>query len=482
MAPRSLKSNFIWNTSYQVLLILVPIVTIPYVSRILGAEQVGIYSYTNSVASYFVLIAKLGIEQYGVRLISKAGSDRRLRSESFWSAWASQLAASVPAVLLYVAYSMAHPRGGTTIALLWGFWVLSSALDISWLLFGVEEFRLPTIRNFTTKLLGIAFILIFCRDQGDLWAYVLGISITYLANSLLVLPFIGRYVDFVMPRWSEIKKHFIPNLQLFAPIVAMSLYIQMNKILLGQLSSMEQAGFYEYADKIARMPISIISAICTVMLPHMTAKITSGDREGAVKLLGKSLWYMEGMSIGIAFGIASISPELVPLFLGNDYEACVLVIPSVAVALPFIAMSNVIGVQFMLPSDSDKAYTQSVWGGAVVNLAFCVLFIPRFGAMGAAFATIAAELSVLAIQMASVRKELPIKRYILSSLPFLMFGALMYCLVRAIAELMVELSSLSWGMLVLEIVAAVIIYSSLAFIWAFKTNRLKDLLVFLRKD
>lgn len=482
MKSQSLRKNFLWNSSYQLLLIIAPLVTIPYVSRVLGAAQVGVYSYTYSIANYFVLFATLGMAQYGVRLVAQAGDDRAERSKRFWSAWAAQLCVAVPIFVVYIVYGLINPAGGRLVALLWGLWVLSASLDVSWLFFGVEEFKTPTIRNFITKVGGIVIILSFCKDQGDLWAYVLGISGAYFANALMLLPFIRRYVDFVRPKWVDIRVHFAPNMHLFAPVIAVSLYMSFDKILLGSISGMEQAGYYEYADKIARMPLAIVTALCTVLLPHMTAKLAAGERNSAIGILGKTIWLVLAAAIGVAFGIAAISPELVPVFLGNGYEPCVFIIPMVAVALPFISASNVIGINYMLPTCMDKLYTRSVWVGAVTNVVLCLLLLHPFGAFGAAIATVLTEVSVLAVQCWSVRNEIPLKTYFSEALPFLCVGILMTIIIRAAVNVSLPVLGLGWPILVLEIVAAIIVYGGLSLVWCWKCGRLSEVLALFKRD
>ena len=472
----SIKRNFLWSAAYQVLLIIVPLITIPYVSRVLGAEQVGLYSYTQSISNYFMLLAKLGMDQYGVRLIAQMGNDRTARSRAFWSAWLSQIITAVPVILVYSIYAFSNPVGGTVIALLWGLWILSSALDVTWLFFGVENFKMPMMRNFVTKISGMVVIFLFCKDQGDLWAYILGISLGYFANSVLILPFIKQYVDVVIPKWRDIRQHFLPNLRLFSPVIAISLYMQFNKILLGMLSGMVQAGYYEYADKIARFPLAVVTALCSVMLPHMTAMLSAGKHDEVVEDVGKSLWFVAAVAIGIAFGIASVSAELVPVFLGSDFGPCVLVIPAVAVALPLISSSNVIGNQYMLPMGMDRHYTYSVWAGAVVNVGMCLLLLRSFGAFGAALATIAAEAAVLLVQCWSVRHDLPVLHYLRSVVPFLGMGFVMYGIVRLLSRALVAMLGLGWLALVVEVILAVIVYGVMALVWCWKAGRLNELL------
>lgn len=473
----TIKRNFLWNASYQVLLVLAPLVTTPYLSRVLGAEQVGVYSYTYSIANYFVIFATLGMANYGVRTVSSAGDDRVLRSRLFWGAYASQLAVAVPVAAVYFAYLIVAPQGGLLVAATWSLWVISAAFDVTWLFFGVEEFRLPTERSFATKLLSIAAIFLFVKGPKDLWVYCLAISASYFANQTLMWPFVGRYVDLVRPSWTDVRRHFGPNLRLFAPVVAISLYTALDKIMLGAISGMEQAGYYEYAEKISKMPMSVITALGTVMLPRMTSALAVGRRGEAQRLLGGSMWVMQAAAMGLAFGIAAVAPEFCPVFFGPGYEECVRVMPVVAAAIPIISASNVIGVQYMLPTFSDRAYTLSVCSGAVVNVALNVALLEPLGALGAAAATVAAELAVLVFQCWVVRGELPVWRYVRDAVPFAACGALMLVIVRLAAGLFGGPGVIS---LCLEVGVGIIVYFLLAIAWCACTGGLPRLKALLR--
>ena len=353
--------------------------------------------------------------------------------------------------------------------MVWGLWVISSAFDVSWLFFGNEEFRLPTERSFITKLASIIIIFIFVRGPDDLWIYCLAISASYFANQIIMWPFIRRYVDWYRPSFAEIKVHFLPNLRLFAPVVVISLYTSLDKIMLGAISGMEQAGFYEYSEKMSKMPMAVITALGTVMLPRMTAALAAGEREGAKRLLGESMWVMQAAAMAMMFGIAAIAPEFSTVFFGPGYEPCAQIMPVIAVVIPIISASNVIGVQYMLPTFSDKAYTASVCAGAVVNIVLNLMLLGSLGALGAAIATAFAEMAVLVFQCMVVRNDLPLISYVIEALPFMLIGIVMALTVRVSALLLGDPSVVG---LACEILVGVISYVVLAIAWCVVTHRM----------
>lgn len=472
MSSKSLRANFLWNASYQVLLILVPLVTTPYLARVLGASQIGVFSYTNSITNYFVLFATLGMGQYGVRVVAQAGGDRTKRSRIFSSAYAAQLCIAVPVFLIYIVVVVVAPFGDMLVSFAWGAWVLAALLDISWLFFGVEEFKMPTVRSAFTKLASVFVIFGFVKGPDDLWIYVAAIAGSYLANALLLWPFLKKYVDLCVPRWSEVRSHFAPNVRLFAPVVACSMYLMLDKILLAAMAGTVETGYYEYSEKLAKMPTSVITALGTVMLPHVTAMMNHGDRDReVVNLLEQCFWIMECVAIGVMTGVGAIAPVFTAVFLGSEFTPCENIIPVLAAVVPLIAASNVIGVQYMLPKGKDREYAGSVWAGAIVNLFLCCLLLKPFGAMGGAVAAVLTEVTVLVSQCLTVRKELPLVRLFGETVPFFIMGAGMFLVVRVASVL---LSALAGDLIVLiiEIVIGVAVYLMLAIVWCKLTGRL----------
>lgn len=462
MSKGSLKKNFAFNSAYQLLQVITPLVTTPYLARVLGPEQSGVFSYTQSITNYFVLFATLGISTYGVRAIAQCGDDRKLRSKVFWGAYASQLISGGLAALAYIAYAVFIHEGGMLITLLWSLWLIFAAIDVSWLLFGCEEFKIPTIRSTATKLLSLVFIFAFVKTRDDLWLYVLAISGSFFLNGIIVWPFVKRYVDFVRPTACEIKTHLKGNLGLFVPVIAVSVYTTLDKIMLGVMSTEEQVAFFSYSERISRLPLSVLQALGVVMMPRMSYLLMEGQREKALDLLKNSIWIMLAASMALAFGISAVAPEFVPVFLGAGYEPCVGIMTFLVVIIPVISVTNVIGKQYLLPLSRDREYTFSLIVGAVFNFVVNVILIPRMGATGAAIGTIAAEVSILVVQVACVRGELPLLSYFKGCLPFVCIGAMMFVSIRLTASFLAESDCFAILSLGLEVVLGALLFVLLA--------------------
>lgn len=462
---RSLKKNFLYQATWQLLLILTPLITTPYLSRVLGASQVGVYSYTYSVTNYFVMFAVLGMSTYGVRAIAACGQDKDKRSRTFCEAYSGQVLVSSVVIAVYACYGISGPAGGPIVTLVWGMWVASALFDVSWLFFGVEEFKMPTIRSIVTRLLSVLAILVFVKGPDDLWIYCAAISGGFLLNQILLWPFVRRYVVFCKPTFAGIRRHLLPNLRLFIPVIAISLYTTLDKVMLGAMANMTETGYFEYSEKLSKMPMALITAMGTVMLPRMTSELKRGDRGKALSLLDSSIWAMLAMSFALTFGIIGIAPEFATVFLGEEFASCDVIMCIISLTIPVVCTTNVLGRQYLLPTERDGLFTMSVCVGAAVNVLANLVLIPLFAAVGAAISTVLAETSVLIAQVVVARKELPLLTYLKNAVPFAVCGLLMMFAVRFSGNFFDSVWGMSVQGLILEILVGMVVFPVLALIW-----------------
>lgn len=469
-SKKSVKINYLLQATWQLLLILVPLITTPYLSRVLGADQIGLYSYSSSIANYFVMFAALGMSTYGVREIAICADSRTQRSKVFAEAFCSQLIISVIVLISYCIYLYFIPQERFIVSLVWVFWILSAMLDVSWLFFGVEDFFFPTMASIISKVLSVIVIFMFVRSPNDLWIYCCAISLSYLTNQIALFPKLSDYVDFYKPSLKMIVSRFIPNFKLFVPVIAISLYSTLDKVMLGAMTSMAQTGYFEYSEKLARMPLSLVTAMGTVMLPRMSSTLERGDTRGAIDMLGGSIWLMLLVSFAMMFGIIGISSDFAPIFLGDEFASCDQIMRVLALIIPIVSTTNVLGRQYLIPSRKDSLFTLSVVIGAMVNISSNIVLIPRLEALGAAISTVLAEFSVLVVQIFISRKNLPLYRYFKSALPFTLFGLIMLftvLLVSHYGRLYFGFSSL---LLAIEVFVGALLYSVLSVGWCLLTG------------
>ena len=433
---QSTIKNYFYNSFYNVLALLIPLVTTPYLTRVLGAEKLGVYSFSISVASYFVLFIMLGLNNYGNRTIAKIRDNKEETSKEFSSIYCMQLLSGTVAIVIYLLYAyfysgfdLANEKSIVT----WIFliYVLSGIFDVTWLFFGLEQFKLTALRSSGVKILSAVLIIMLVKSRDDVYIYALITSITALLSQILLWPFVKRNVDYRRVRFADIKKHIIPNFKLFIPVVAVSLYTIMDKIMLGALSNMTEVGYYHSAYQIIAIPSALISSLGTVMLPKISnivgrEKQERKQNDSIYSYLIKSLSLVMVISSVIVFGIMGISPEFVPIFFGEGFDPCIILLQVLLPSCLFSAFSNVIRTQYLIPKERDKEYIFSVIFGAVVNLIVNFICIPVLGSIGAAIGTVIAEFAVLIYQIISVKAFINIKRLIAISIPTIIASLIMY--------------------------------------------------------
>ena len=390
-----LKKNLGYQTIYQILNTCIPLITSPYLARVLGAEKQGVFSYTQSIINYFTLFAMLGVENYGTRTIANCGDDREKRSKSFWNIYFFQMCCTLLSIGIYVVYLTRICSQNVYIAFLQIFYLLGSLVDINWLFFGVEKFKTTVSRNMIIRISSVVLILSTVRKPSDLWIYTLIMAGSTFLSNIILWFFASKEVDVKAIRTvskKEVVKHIKPNLVLFVPLMAMSVYHIMDKTMLGLLSTYKQVGYYYNADKIINIPIGILIGIGTVMLPRMTALNSNGLINEAKKLFLLSIELIVAVSSAMACGIFAISVEFTPLFFGSGYDECIRVIMMLSPILVIKGLSLVVRMQYLIPNQKEKIFIESVFWGAGINLIVNLLLIVRLGALGAAIGTMAAEL------------------------------------------------------------------------------------------
>ncbi|AJC12637.1 hypothetical protein JI75_08235 [Berryella intestinalis] len=440
----------------------------------LGSSQLGVYAFTYTIANYFIFFILLGLNQYGVRAIAKVREDRQILSKTFCSIFAMQFLAGAAVTTVYLGYVALSSPDIIRFSLIWCIWVGAEIFDVGWLFFGLEEFKAITIRNVIIRFLVVAGIFLFVHDQEDLWVYCLIQAMGNFVSALVLWPMLAGKVRFALPKLKEIIPHIKPNLVLFAPVIAISFYTQIDKVLLGVLASMSQLGFYDNAEKITLIPLAIIQSLGTAMLPRMSKLVSSGEGESVRGHIGISIWFSTALALGLSFGIAAISPEFVPIFFGEGFEPVATMMPIIGMIIPIVAWSNVLGVQYLIPHGKDVMFLASVSVGAAVNVALNLVMIPLWQGVGSSVATVIAEFAVMLVQVYYLRSELPFRRYLKDVLPYLFIGAAMYGVIRMGVFLPVD----GVARLVLEIVVGGSFFLLASIVWMKKTHdgRIKHLL------
>lgn len=457
----SVKKNFFYQSIYEVLIIILPLLTSPYIARVLGAEKIGIYSYTYSVAYYFMLIAMLGIKNYGNRAIATVRDDQDALNREFSNIFALHAVLSTIAIAAYIIYCFVFVQENRIYAVIQIFWVIGALFDINWFFFGIEKFKLTVTRNTVIKLITVASIFIFVHGKEDLWKYVFIMAVGNFISQSVVWAFLRNYVRFIKPSIEEMGKHFKPMVVLFIPVLAVSLYKYMDKIMLGVMCEKAQVGFYENAEKAINIPTSVISAFGTVMMPKMSNLIAKGDQKSSSRYLLLSMELVMCLAIGMSLGLGAVARSFSVIMWGSEFSECGVLIFILCVCTIFMAFANILRTQYIIPQKKDNIYIIAVCIGAVTNILVNALLIPRMQARGAAIGTVCAEAIVCIIQAVLLIKKLPIFTYVRNCVFFIFAGVVMYGLLQFIEDIV----GIHFFSLLFEIVMGAFVYLMMCLIY-----------------
>lgn len=396
---RSVKTNYLYNLLYQITAILLPLITMPYVSRVLSPQGVGTNSLTNANTQYFMLLGTLGITMYATKKIATVRENKRKLRQTFWEIFSIQFIGCMISYVIFVLVLGLNSSLGMYY-MLQGFFILSSAIDISWYFVGIEDFKNASIRSFFVKVTSVILIFIFVKDSNDLWQYILINSLTMFVGQFVMWFYVDKSnFSFKSLEKLKLKKHMLPVLALFIPQVASQIYTVLDKTMLGIYSPTVDVGYYDQSQKIVRILLTIITSLGMVMMPRI-ASLTSKNQHDLVKdTLKKSFTVISFLAVPIAFGIMSVSDRFIPLFFGYEYISVIPLLKISSVLIIIIGLGNVFGTQYMIAVGKNKEYTVSVCVGAVVNFILNLILIPKYSALGAVIATVSAELSIALIQL-----------------------------------------------------------------------------------
>ena len=421
--------NYLYNLSYQILTIILPIITVPYVTRIFTSEALGNYIFYNSIVSYFSLFAMLGIGVYGTKQIA-AASDV---SSTFWNIYAIQLIASILAIAVYLIVAFSIPQMSGVIPLIVGITLFANMMDISWLFSGKEDFKKITIRNIVVRLIGVISIFTFVKSSDDLYLYVF---------LIVIFDFLGQFVMWVpakkfikRPSFNAkvIKKNLHPIVLLFLPQVAISLYVVLDRTLLGLLGSYSDVGIYEQGQKLISILLKVVSSLGVVMLPRV-ANLLSERRDKEAQNMVKFSFILYNLIIfPMIFGLIAVNEVFVKLFLGQNFQDVKYVLYVIVFNIMFVGWTNILGYQVLVVRNKNKEFMLSTTIPAFVSVAVNIAVITFFGYIGASITSVVVEILVFAIQWYYSRNIInknllfnkDLAKIICSSL--VMFGAVMLC-------------------------------------------------------
>lgn len=433
---KSIARNYIYNLIYQMLTILLPLVTTPYLSRVLGAEPIGIYGYTISIVTYFILFGSLGVAMYGQREIAYLQQENKLRSKAFWEIVTIRtITLTISIILFYLIYG----RTGEY-ALYYKILVIqliANIFDISWLFQGIEEFDKTVIRNLIVKMLSLVLIFVLIKTPEDLWKYfAIYVGAELVGNTTLWL-YLPKYLEKIKIKELKLKRHIKPALALFLPQIAIQIYTVLDKTMIGKITGdMSEVGYYEQAQKIVKAALTVISALQIVMNSRIANAYATDDKKEVKQCLEKSFNFVWFLAIPMMFGIIALSQNFVPLYYGQGFERVTPIMIATSPILIAIGLNGITGIQYLVQIGKQNIFTLSVTIGAIVNVIFNLILIKLYGGVGATISSVIAEFVILIIQLKYFKEQFTLLEILKLSIKCFISGIIMFIVVKIMTNYM----------------------------------------------
>lgn len=433
MSKKSIQVNYIYNALYQILLLITPLVTSPYLARVLGADGVGTSSYIESIASYFVLFATMGITTFGQREISYVQESYEKRTTIFWETKLLNVFTSFIAILAYMFFAVCQKNWQLYVVIVFN--LLAVLADVSWFFQGIEEFGKIVGRNAFFKILNIIFIFTFIKSKNDLVWYMLGHSVNLFLCNASLWTYLPKYIG--KPVWSKLKpmRHFKVVISLFVPTVAIQIYTVFDKTMIGMITKDAfENGYYEQAMRIIRIILMVVTSLGTVVIPRIGFYFQKKEMKQVEALMYQSYRFIWFIGVPLCLGLVGVASNFVPWFLGEGYDKVIPLLHILGFTILAIGISNVTGIQYLVPTNRQNILTKTVLIGAGINFVLNLLLIPSLKSIGAAIASLIAETVITIVQLFYVRKELSIRKIVFSSLHYVIAGSIMMLTVGIISN------------------------------------------------
>ena len=394
MKQKSLGRNAFYNIIYKVLNVLFPMISMAYVSRVLMADGVGRTAAVNNNVSYFLIFASLGIPTYGLREVSKRRDNCCSRDKLFSELFLLNFILSLLTYVIFtvIIFNIDYFQTDIILYNIYGLTIILNIFNIDWLFQALEEYRYITLRSIIVKLVSIIFLFVFVKSKDDIYIYafiqVMGTTGNYILNVLRLksqVHFSCKYISFT--------PHIRPWLYMALGGVSAELYAKIDISMLDYLKGSIVVGYYANSQKIINMTITFLVAVTAVFMPRLSYLFENNKNEFN-RLLKSGLELMITLSIPACIGMIAVSKPLVLTFLGNDFSNASVTVSILSLMIPLKCIGDIICYQVMMCASQEAILMKSYFFVMIVNLINNILLIPRFGAEGAAIASVISETSV----------------------------------------------------------------------------------------
>lgn len=391
--------NYLYNLSYEVLSLVLPIFSVPYVSRVLGAYELGKYYYVTAVVTYFGIFAVLGTVDYGQREIAKRQDNILERSKKFWNILVFRLFFISLAFILYIPIVFLSPEKYRLLYIINIISFMGWACDISWYFQGMENYKVTALKNGLVKIVATLSIFIFIRNRNDVWLYTFIYVFAGLLGNLTMVPYLRKSIVFIQVNIKHALKQFSSIIGLFLPVVAIQLYNSLDKIILGQFSTSQQVSYFSQVQIIINFCVIFVAAYGGVMTPHISYLYQKNERIMIEEYIQSAIRYVYMLAIPMVVGCLCIGDIFVPAFFGPKYKAAIPTLYILACLIVVMGMGQLQG-QFLIAINRQKYFSLATVSALVINFIIAVVLIVFFniGAAGTSFATVISEIVATCIE------------------------------------------------------------------------------------
>lgn len=465
--------NILYNAVYQIFLVLVPLITVPYLSRILGPHTYGIYSNVNNIVQFLMIFCTLSVSYIGMRTISQTRShgNQQELTKVFWGLWYFQaIAGAATIIILLVVVGHYRIKYGNYLLLMMPY-LIAAQVDISWFFQGLAEFGRVVLKNTAVKLVSVILILVWVKEPSDLWKYMLIMSVSTLLGSLVFWLDIHRYIGGPVKHFYQFNTTIKAIITLLIPQIATQIYTSLDKPILGLFQNSTQVAFYDNSQRISNMVLGIVTSISLVIMPKMAGE---GQKQQRI-ILKKSLDATVMLGTMFAVIIMANTKEFVPFFFGAKFIPMTPLMFFFALTIIMIPMGGVFANQFALANHRDRDYAIPVIVGAILEVVLSYFLDQLYGATGAMLAILTTELIVLILRLLIVRDGYDFK-YSFQEVPkyFLIAG-----IVLVVGMLLPQLVSSAFFNMAMKSLIMFILYIALMFLLRLDFNQ--DLIMLFKK-
>lgn len=407
MKKKSLKVNFIMNVILTMSSFIFPLITFPYVSRVLAPAGIGKVSFATSVISYFSIFSQLGIPTYGIRACAKVREDRgELTRISQELLFINLIMSIISYIALFIALVFVPKlRTDRLLFIVLSFTIILTAIGMEWLYKALEQYTYITIRSIIFKFIALIAMLLLIHRQTDYVIYG-GITI-FAASASNIFNFINvhKHIDLKPVGKLNLRRHLKPIAVFFAMSCATTIYVNLDSVMLGFMTTDVDVGYYNAAIKIKSILVSIVTSLGTVLLPRVSFYVENGMMDEFKRITEKALSFVFLLAAPLMVYFVFFAKEGIYFLSGEAYNGSIMPMQLIMPTLLFIGITNILGIQILVPIGKENIVLYSEIVGAVVDVVINAILIPKYASIGAAIGTLVAELAVLIVQYVALKDK-----------------------------------------------------------------------------